>query len=94
MLFETARLVRNWGNRPPVICSEQQRGTRDLKKVRVIYRDKEWEMRGGLSVRDVVAAVGLDPQAVLAVRNGKLITEDTSLKEDDTVTLVAVVSGG
>jgi sulfur carrier protein ThiS len=31
---------------------------------------------------------------VLAVRDGKLLTEDVMLDEDDEVRLVAVISGG
>jgi len=45
-------------------------------------------------VRDAIEEVGLIPRAVLAVRDGKLLTEDTVLDEDDEVKLVAVISGG
>jgi sulfur carrier protein ThiS len=34
------------------------------------------------------------PQTVLAVREGKLLTGDLMLKEDDEIKLVAVISGG
>ncbi len=62
--------------------------------MKIIYRDKEWNLRGGMTVRDAILKVGLDPQAVLALRDGKLINEETITREDDTITLVAVVSGG
>ena len=45
-------------------------------------------------MRDLIKEIGLIPQAVLAVRNGKLLTEDTMLDEEDEVKLVAVISGG
>jgi sulfur carrier protein ThiS len=62
--------------------------------VKVIFRDKKWELRAGMTVRDAILKVGLDPQAVLAVRDGKLINEATILRDDDTIKLIAVVSGG
>ena len=62
--------------------------------MKITYRDKEWELEGHHRVRDVIKAVGLVPQTVLAVRDGKLLTEDVMLKEEDEVKLVAVISGG
>jgi len=62
--------------------------------VRVIYRDKEWEVRAGMTVRDIILKLGLDPEAVLAVRDGQLINEATLTKDGDTIKLVAVISGG
>jgi sulfur carrier protein ThiS len=62
--------------------------------MKVIYRDKTWELRGGMTVRDAIRKVGLDPEAVLALRNGVLVNEETILEEDDELKLVAVVSGG
>lgn len=63
-------------------------------RVRIIYRDQEWELQGKWRVRDAVKEVGLVPHAVLAVRDGKLLTEDVMLAETDEVKLVAVISGG
>lgn len=62
--------------------------------MKIIYRDKEWEIRGGMTVRDAILKVGLDPEAVLALRDGKLVNEETITREDEVITLVAVVSGG
>jgi len=62
--------------------------------MKIIYRDKEWDLRGGMTVRDAILKVGLDPEAVLALRDGKLINEETITRDDEVITLVAVVSGG
>lgn len=62
--------------------------------MKIIYRDKEWELRGGMTARDAINKVGLDPEAVLVVRNGELVTDDVILGEEDEVKLIAVVSGG
>ena len=62
--------------------------------IKLKYRKQEWELEGNYSVRKAIEAVGLTPQAVLAVRDGELITEDTQLRDGDQVRFVAVISGG
>jgi sulfur carrier protein ThiS len=62
--------------------------------MKIIYRDQEWELEGRWRLRDAIKEVGLLPQAVLAVRDGKLLTGDTMLEKDDEIKLVAVISGG
>ncbi len=62
--------------------------------MKIIYRDQEWEVKAGSTARVAIAKVGLDPEAVLVVRNGELVTDDTVLQEGDEIKLIAVVSGG
>jgi sulfur carrier protein ThiS len=62
--------------------------------VKVMYRDKTWEMKPGSTVRHIIEKAGLNPESVLAVRNGRLINEATLTEDGDTIKLVAVVSGG
>lgn len=62
--------------------------------MKIIYRDREWELTERMTVRQAIEKVGLIPETVLAVRDGKLLTEDTILEPEDTVKLVSVVSGG
>lgn len=62
--------------------------------VNIIYRDKKWDVKAGSTVRDVILKAGLNPEGVLAVRDGKLINEATLTEDGDTIKLVAVVSGG
>jgi sulfur carrier protein len=62
--------------------------------MKLVYRDKEWELKGNTTVRDALKKIGLSPEAVLAVRDGKLLTDDVILRPEDTVKLIAVVSGG
>ena len=64
------------------------------RAMKLVYRDKEWELLGRRRVRDAIKEVGLMPQTVLAVRDGKLLTGDVMLNEEDEVKLVAVISGG
>ena len=62
--------------------------------MKVVFRNRELELAHGMTVRDAIIKAGQDPEAVLALRAGKLINEDTIVQEDDVITLVAVVSGG
>jgi sulfur carrier protein ThiS len=62
--------------------------------MKIVYRDQQWELQGRWRVEDAIREVGLVPQAVLAVRDGKLLTEDEIAGEDDEIRLVAVISGG
>jgi sulfur carrier protein ThiS len=62
--------------------------------VKVIYRDKNWEVKPGSTVRHIIEKAGLNPESVLAVRDGQLINEATLTRDGDTIKLIAVVSGG
>jgi len=62
--------------------------------VRVIYREKTWDVKPGSTVRHIIKKAGLNPESVLAVRDGKLINEETLTQDGDTIKLVTVVSGG
>ena len=62
--------------------------------VKVILRNREWELRPGMTVRSAILKLGLDPEAVLPVRDGQLINEATLTRNGDTIKLVAVISGG
>ena len=62
--------------------------------VTVSFRDKTWEVKPGSTVRHIIEKAGLNPESVLAVRDGKLINEETLTQDGDKIRLVAVVSGG
>jgi sulfur carrier protein ThiS len=62
--------------------------------MKVTYRDKQWELRGGMTARDLLRKLEIPQDTVLVVRDGQLITEDTLLKDEDNLKLVAVISGG
>lgn len=57
-------------------------------------RKKEYDVRAGMTVRDAIKKIGVQPDSVLAVRDGELITDDEILREDDRIRLIAVISGG
>lgn len=61
---------------------------------KITYRDKTYEVEPGLTVKETLIKIGLEPQLYLAVREGKLVTEDQPIRPNDKIKLVAIVSGG
>jgi len=62
--------------------------------VKLVYRSKEYLVPAGMTLRDALKKIGVSPEAVLAVLDGQLMTDDAILQEGTTVKLVAVISGG
>ena len=62
--------------------------------VKLILRDKEYELKPGTTVRHALEKIGVNSESVLATREGELITDDEILHEGDVIKLVAVISGG
>ncbi len=62
--------------------------------VKLILRDKEYEVRPGMTVQHALEKIGVPAETVLPTRNGQLLTEDEILKDGDVIKLVAVISGG
>lgn len=65
-----------------------------LLMVRLILRDKEFEVRGGMTLLSALQKVNILPESIIATRGGEMILEDEILKEGDVVRLIAVISGG
>ena len=62
--------------------------------MKVTYRDRVWIFDEPLTVAQLLKRIGLLPESVLVVRDGKLLTEDQRLHPGDEVKVVAVISGG
>lgn len=62
--------------------------------VKLILRDQEFEVKPGMTLRHSLLKIGVQPEAVLAIRQGEMITEDEILKDEETIKLIAVISGG
>ena len=65
-----------------------------MTTTKIKSRDKEWEIRSGMTVRAAVEKIGLDPYSVLALRNKRLINDQTIIEQGDEIRLVNVISGG
>ena len=62
--------------------------------VKLILRDKEFEVKPGMTLLDSLKKVDILPESVIATREGEMILEDEILKDGDVVKLIAVISGG
>jgi len=62
--------------------------------VKLLLRGKEYEARPGMTLRDALLKIGLQPDAVLATRRGEMVTDEEILVDGDEVKLIAVISGG
>ena len=62
--------------------------------VKLILRDKEFEVRPGMTLLASLQKISILPEAVIATREGEMILDDEILKDGDAVKLIAVISGG
>jgi len=62
--------------------------------VKLILRDKEYELRPGMTLLSALEKCDILSESVIATRNGDLILDDEILNEGDVIKLVAVISGG
>lgn len=65
--------------------------------MRVLLRHperREIEIAGRRRVGELLAELGLQPEAYLVIRDNRLLTRDALLDETDTIEVRPVVSGG
>jgi len=62
--------------------------------VKLTFREKEFEVRPGMTLRDSLSKINIQPEAVLAIRDGEMITDEEILKEGQVIRLISVISGG
>ena len=62
--------------------------------VKLVLRDKQVEVKPGMTLLDSLKKADILPESVIATRNGELILEDEILKDGETIKLIAVISGG
>ena len=62
--------------------------------VKLILREKEFEVRPGMTLLSALEKCGILSESVIATREGELILDDEILKDGQVVKLVAVISGG
>jgi sulfur carrier protein len=62
--------------------------------VKLILRDKEYEVKPGMTLLSALEKSSIVPESVIATRQGELILEDEILKDGEVIKLVAVISGG
>lgn len=63
-------------------------------KVRLRNPDREVDVAGGRAVRDVLAELGVNPDTVLVIRAGELVTRETRVDDGEELEIRPVISGG
>lgn len=61
---------------------------------KLILRNHEFEVRHNSTLRDALLKLSIQPDTVLATRDGELITDDEILRDGQVIKLVSVISGG
>ncbi len=62
--------------------------------VKLILRDREFEVRPGMTLLEALKKSGIVPESVIATRSGEMIVEDEILRDGEVIKLIAVISGG
>ena len=62
--------------------------------VKLILRDHEYFVNPGMTLHKSLGKIGLQPEALLATRDGEMITGDEILNDGEVIRLIAVISGG
>ena len=62
--------------------------------VKLILRNKEYEVKPGMTLLSALQKINVVPESVIATRNGEMILDDEILKDDEVIKLIAVISGG
>ena len=62
--------------------------------VKLNLRDKEYEVKPGMTLLDSLKKINVLSESVIATLDGEMILDDEILKDGDVVKLIAVISGG
>lgn len=60
----------------------------------LVLRKQVYDVNPGMTLRTALQKLNLQPDSVLATRNGELLTDDEIIQEGDVITLIPVISGG
>ncbi len=57
-------------------------------------RRREVELQGDWHVRDVLKHLDLNPETFIVIQGKKLLTQDSFVRNDDTIEVLSAISGG
>jgi len=63
-------------------------------KVRLRNPDREVEVTGGRTVKDLLAELAIDPETVLVIKDRTLLTRQERVEDDASIEIRPVISGG
>ena len=62
--------------------------------VKLVLRDKEYEVKPGMTLLDSLKKINVLSESVIATLDGEMILDEEILKDGSAVKLIAVISGG
>ena len=62
--------------------------------VKLVLRNKEYEVKAGMTLLSALQKISIVPESVIATREGEMILDDEILKDGEVIKLIAVISGG
>ncbi|MEE9284839.1 MAG: MoaD/ThiS family protein [Dehalococcoidia bacterium] len=65
--------------------------------MRVVIRNprrRELEMAGNRQVQAILKELDLNPETVIVVQGGVLLTRDAYVKDEETIEVISAISGG
>ena len=62
--------------------------------VTLTYRRQTFTVKPGMTIRAAIQKCELNPETVLAARDGELITDEVIVQPGDQIKLIATISGG
>ena len=62
--------------------------------IHILLRREELLAPAPATVGETLRTLGLPPEQYLVILNGSMVDEDQPLQDEDTIRLVAVISGG
>jgi sulfur carrier protein ThiS len=64
------------------------------KPIQIRYREQIFELEASLTLLEALERLGIEPETVLAIRDGEMISGEYVLAEGDEIRLVGVIAGG
>jgi sulfur carrier protein ThiS len=62
--------------------------------VKIILREREYEVKAGMTLLASLQKINILPESVIATRDGELILDDEILRSGEVIKLISVISGG
>ncbi len=63
-------------------------------KIQRTNENKELNLENKTTVQQLLSKININPTTVIVTRNKEVITEDTSLNNNDSLEILSVISGG
>ncbi len=61
---------------------------------KITFEDREWEIKRRMNVLRFLEREGINPEEVLVLVNGRVVTEDAVMEPQDRVEILLVLSRG